>query len=183
MTKRSFLAAAVVAALSFVGTSAQAAFTYSTTTTPLAAAVAGVTFTFVDQPATTVPGTVGIPNVNINSSGTNVGTGTFNMNTVITVTVNGVSGFFTETASYTVSDGVYQANSVGFTGPTSIVVDGSVFTISTPQATSGTVGINTNNGAISARIQQTVVPEPASLAMVGLGLASVGGLALRRRVK
>src|SRR4051794_24623349 len=126
MIRKSFLLAAAVAALSFAGESAQAAFTFSTTTTPSTATAAGVTFTFIDQPTTNVAGTLGAPNVNINSAGTPTGgTGTFTVNTVITVTSNGVSGTFTEVASYNVNQNVYTSSGVSFVGPTTILVDGS----------------------------------------------------------
>jgi len=48
--------------------------------------------------------------------------------------------------------------------------------------TAGTPVTGLSNGAISILVTPNAVPEPASVAMLGLGLLSVGGVALRRRM-
>jgi len=70
-------------------------------------------------------------------------------------------------------------------GGTITNVTGSGYTVlfagyAPPSPGAGTGG--GTSGSISLTIIPTAVPEPASVAMLGLGLLSVGGVALRRRM-
>jgi len=120
---------------------------------------------------------------NYNSSDTS----TWSFTDVIKVTnpsasLGGTStGTFTESASYSMAAGGGTGSAPSLGSPTSIMVGGVTFTIFNPQVTSLTANSVSNNGALSAQI--TTVPEPASVVMLGGGLAGVVALGLRRRRK
>jgi len=71
-----------------------------------------------------------------------------------------------------------------YIAPTSIIVGPNSFTLGLPGgATGGNVNGTTNNGGISGTITTGAIPEPASVVMLGCGLAGVIGLGLRRKKK
>jgi hypothetical protein len=148
---------------------------------------AGTTLYFVEDSRTA--GTVGIPNEQIyviNSTLGAVDSGTFTFSTMIGVTNNGVTSSFNEGPSTLAMDlGGGNANYVITTSgltPSSQIIDGTLFTSSNPQSTSGDVNSQAN-GAVSAVITGSAVPEPASLVMLGMGSLGIGGLMVRRARK
>jgi len=118
---------------------------------------------------------------------------------VITITnpsPGGSTGTFTVTGTLTATN--VALTSGQFSGTTSntfnalnqtIQVDGGFFTLTvsaTPNVGYGppTIGQPIGGaaaGSLSATLNSSVVPEPASVLMVGLGLAGVAGFGLRRR--
>jgi len=110
---------------------------------------------------------------------------TFNFTTLIAV--NG-------TAAFTESVGTNFLGLTGFTiagfnvvggtasvSPTSVTQDSVLVTNQLAQTTSGNAN-SVSNASVAAVFTAVTVPEPASVAMLGLGLLSVGGVALRRRM-
>jgi hypothetical protein len=91
----------------------------------------------------------------------------------------GNMGSFTEVATYTLNSTGLLATPSPTLSPSSITVGNLPFFASTPEATSTTYNQTVNNAAISALI--TTVPEPASVIMLGLGLAGCCGVSVYRR--
>ena len=128
-----------------------------------------------------------IPNEQIyvgNNNISAVDTGTFTFTTLINVLNNGATGTFNEGSSslvlnLTSGDSNFLI-AAGALAPASQIIGGQLFLSSNPQATSGQVN-SLNNGAVSAVITTSAVPEPGSLALLGLGTLGLVGCATRRR--
>ncbi len=162
--------------------------TLTTTGGVSAFTVAGATITFNDY-VTTGNTTGAIPSEAYTLTGAYTGPATGTAVTVselITVTNpsgTGSKATFVETSNFMLFG--FGLVSMGATVvPTTQNIGGTMFTIATSNATSAQFGQTVNNGAISAVIVPTAVavPEPASVAMLGLGLVSSLGFAARRRL-
>jgi hypothetical protein len=106
--------------------------------------------------------------------------------TVTDITLGSAGGSisFIGSMSGTISSGTSNA-SVVFSSPLSQTLDGFVFTIvSADGGHVGTVNLNapTTNGGVStiSATVDAVVPEPTSIALLGLALPALAGLAYRR---
>lgn len=188
MIKKSLLLAAAVAALS-LGSQAKADYVLTlsglnpTTFTP----AGGSTFTFA-IPQVSQTGLDGfaqsfnVINVGLpTASGTGGGSVTLSESFTIVGTAGtpgSVSGTLTGTFTVTGSLSSFSGTIQGLTG-----TGFTVGSISYAQPSPGSQTGSPSSGNVSFVITPTAVPEPASMAMMGLGLASVGGLALRRRTK
>ena len=130
--------------------------------------------------------TTSSPNEQLTFSGAYTGIAeTFTITENISITNNGVTGPipFVELVSGTIdSTNGYQVTSVSVS-PSSQIINGTQFSSSQAQATSNDFSDPTNlTAGISARITATaVVPEPASVVLMGLGLIGTAGVAARRR--
>jgi hypothetical protein len=69
------------------------------------------------------------------------------------------------------------------TGSTTIIVGSNSFLLSSPSAAGQQANAVVNNGAVAANITPSAIPEPASVVLLGGGLAGVLVLSLRRRSK
>jgi len=147
------------------------------------------------------PLTPNIGNVGIVPTTPNPGD-TFSVNYTDVVTITnpfpgGATGTFTVTGTLTATNvaltgGLFSGTSQNVysapTSPVTITVDGGTFTLvvsSTPNVgyatpTIGQPVTGTAAGSLSVNLT-SVVPEPASVIMVGLGLVGVVGVGLRRR--
>jgi len=178
----------------------------STTTIAAGATITGIGFSevatnggvsFVDSAGSTVyilndsqvANTFGVINEQVFVSAPGTDTGVLNFITLINP--NGAGSSFSETL------GTNQTGSTGFQfligagqntilgpstsiAPATITAGGQTITALLTAAVSGNAN-SSQNAAVSA-IFTSSVPEPASVAMLGLGLLSVGGVALRRRM-
>jgi hypothetical protein len=125
----------------------------------------------------------------VSAPGTDLGV----LNFTTLINPSGAGSSFMETLSTNVTGstgfqfliGAGQASIIGptteFIAPTSITVGGQTITAIATASTSGNAN-SSQNPTVSAIFLATAVPEPASVAMLGLGLLSVGGVALRRRM-
>lgn len=187
MIKRLVPLAAVVAALSFAG---QANATYTIALSglnPMSFGGGGTSFTFVipSTPQTSVgdfPQPFNVINVaEPTASAGGTGFATLNENFTITGTGDqtGLSLSGTITGTFTISGALSTYTNVMFTN-----LVGTGFTVTSPsytQPTAGGMNGDANSGNVSFVVIPSAVPEPASIAMLGLGLAGVGAYGLRRR--
>ena len=137
----------------------------------------------------------------------------------VTLTINGVSHIFTDSANSSIyldssgtSEVTYVANASSIIGSTSVsdtfvldVIDPSnpfvastslnqSFSTTNPDVSTGTFSINDSNptlaangsftlGALSQAPAPTATPEPASLALLTVGVAGLAGLKRRRTIR
>ena len=198
MIRRSLLIASCVAALSFVGGSAQAAFTITTTpdTPTITANGGGTAPTLTDlgltltganltNAPTPTPGngiSFNFQNMVYSGNSTYTGTGTIALSGTFSVNNGGAMGTstFTEMLSYNYTNGTgtLSATPGSIIPPNVVGVSFGPIQFAAPTILAG----NSSTGNLSSVVSSAAVPEPASAIMLGLGLAGVGFVAKRRRI-
>jgi len=104
-----------------------------------------------------------------------------NFNFTVLIAVNGLAAFTESIAGgYTVNGG-FLIGGTASVSPGSITQTPLTVTSIGAAANSG-AGNSVSNPSVSATFNGSTIPEPASVVMLGLGLLSVGGVALRRRM-
>jgi PEP-CTERM motif len=186
---------AVVLALAFP---AQASFTYAVapaTTSTNFGAGSNLTVTAYNGGATSavLNGMQGINLAQINQSSTTVAPTDTALSGIplapLVVTINnqngGGSGTFTVNGRIIVTrsdtGGAESTFTAGSITPASLILGSWTYTLSTPTYAAPTVGAGGNgNGSLSYLITESVVPEPASMALMGIGLVVVAGSGIRK---
>jgi hypothetical protein len=207
MTKTKSFFAVLSVALLLAASDARAAFTYSTAVTT---GNAGSPPTVTTAPGVVNSRNFGLSSYLLNGqTSTGVLTGTQGINIVQTSQVSTQSPATTDTTSFPVSLAVTITNTTDGSGvitvagvinvsrsdsggalssfnltsilPSSITLGAFTYDLSAPVYTFPTIGVTPANGGISLTISERVVPEPASLVMMGTSVLALGGLTVIRR--
>ncbi|WP_435018785.1 PEP-CTERM sorting domain-containing protein [Tundrisphaera sp. TA3] len=187
MSKKSlFFAFAVTAFFSFGEAKADYQLTLSDPSVAQYTPLGGSTFTFATAAASQTvvagfPQTFNVINVGLpNLSGSGSGTVTLSQNFTITgsgSTPGSLSGTLTGTFTVNGALSSFTGTVTNLTGAAPL----SIGTISYAPPSAGSQAGSVTAGNISFAISPNVVPEPASIAMVGLGLGTLGLVTARRR--
>jgi hypothetical protein len=189
------LAGLVAAMLLAAGASSQASYILtanSLTATP--ASLGGTSFTFAESgggvQSGSSPSNFNVIDVGVSSTTVAPASDTGFIMVTETFTLTGTSGTETFTLNGTLD--LLSGNSGGvvttFTGSTTVntITGGSGYVVgfagyAPPSPGSGGLGATTGNVSIVVSPNAVTVPEPASVAMLGLGMVGIGGVAFRRR--
>jgi hypothetical protein len=203
--RRLFAMAALAGSLMLATSSAQAAFTYTSTPGPTPVVFGGstVTFTGVTKTGQSAPTFINIADVADNTitpdpspNTTPTDTTTINLSIPILFTNTapspgvGASGTITLTGQlqFVRSDSggeVSFLNSPAFTN-NGANIGGVVYTLSNVSYSAPTVNSATGDGNITVLVSTTIpsgIPEPSSVILLGSGLAGLVGFRLRRNKK
>jgi hypothetical protein len=185
------LAALVAAMLFAAGASSQAAYTLTASgLNPTSATFGGTTFNYTAINPAGQTGSVASNFNVIDVAASSITAPPASDSGSVTLSENfsltGTSGTesFTLTGTFVLSSGSTGGIVSSYVG-TITNLTGSGYTVlfaGYAPPSPGSAGTGPTDGNVSITIIPTSVPEPASIAMLGLGLVSVGGLALRRRM-
>ncbi len=185
MFRRTLLLATMISAVSMLGNQAEASFSITTAlttdTTPAGLNLTYTTGSLQNAPAPTPTGGISFNFLNLNYGGsTFTGSGVLTLAGTFSIDNNGATGTgsFTEMLSYNLSNGYGNLSVVSSSisaGPIAGVSFAPIL-FASPTLSDGAPSTGNLSSVVSA-----AVPEPASLSMLGLGVAALGFVASRRR--